>query len=133
MDKIMDLLDDYIFGPLNLIDRGMWLFWAIWYRDIGHRIKFIRADKYIGDDVPLSGVEVFDLLKKYGIDCYGSLHDANYITVSVKRSQANFAEYTLLRHMPAGQLVSATKNRSNNNRTAGNRRGTPMPAWRDRR
>ena len=90
--NIMDLLDDLVFGPLNLIDRFEGLLKAVLYRDAGYRMAIPRLDK--GGRYSLS--EVQQTLRQYGVATYGHTHDARSMHFSVKKRQARWAEYILL-------------------------------------
>lgn len=88
----MDLLDDLIFGPLNLINRAEgWLKRAA-YRDAGVQFQIPRQDKGGRFSLP----EVRQLLLHYGIDSFGCTHDARSIYFFTKQRQAAWAEYLLL-------------------------------------
>ena len=99
---IMDLLDDLIFGPLNIIDRLEGLLKATRYQERGYRMTIPRVDK--GGRHSLAAVQ--QLLQQYGVVTYGHTHDGQSIHFSVKKRQARWAEYLLLH---AGvELTSAT-------------------------
>ncbi|MEZ4638991.1 MAG: hypothetical protein R2856_29195 [Caldilineaceae bacterium] len=56
--SIMDFLDDYIMGPLNVIDHLEGFFSGIRYGDMGHQFAIPRVDK----GGPMSLNEAEDLL-----------------------------------------------------------------------
>lgn len=90
--SLMDILDDFVLGPLNLIDRFQGLTKGIIYRDLGYRFAIPRIDK--GGRFTLNEIE--DLLKRYGVDVYGRTHDSQNMYFLVKRRQARWAEYLML-------------------------------------
>lgn len=90
--SLMDFLDDFIFGPCNLIDRLEGLLRGVSYGDLGHQFAILRADK--GGQFTLAEVEA--LLDHYGIPVYGRTHDAQCLYFHVKKRQARWAEYLLL-------------------------------------
>lgn len=124
--NIMDLLDDWVFGPLNLIDRLEGLFKAALYGDMGYRMTIPRVDKGGKHSLP----NVQRTLKKYGVATYGCTHDANNMYFSVKKRQARWAEYILLH---AGvELTSPTFDRRNPAYVARHEPGYMPTPWSDR-
>ncbi len=89
---LMDLLDDFVFGPLNLINRAEGLLRLLIYRDSGVRFAILREDK--GGLHSLAQVRT--ILKRYGVVLFGCTHDAQCIYFTVKKRQADWAEYLLL-------------------------------------
>lgn len=89
---IWDILDDFVFGPLNLINRFEGLVKSAIYGDTGYRMSIPSVDK--GGKHTLSWTR--SVLKKYGVATYGCTHDANNMYFSVKKRQARWAEYILL-------------------------------------
>lgn len=89
----LDLLDDFVFGPLNLINRaeGALHLWA--YQDFGTQFAIQREDK--GGQHSLSGVR--SILARYGVPLFGCTHDSRHIYFIVKRRQSVWAEYLLSR------------------------------------
>lgn len=90
--NILDILDDWIMGPLNVLDRLERVVTGVRFRDMGYQLAIPRCDK--GGEFALS--DVSRLLKKYGVAIYGRTHDANHIYFHVKKRQARWAEYLLL-------------------------------------
>jgi hypothetical protein len=88
----MDLLDDFVFGPCNLIDRAEGLLSGIRYGDMGHQFAIPRADK----GGPFTLAEIEELLARYGVVVFGRTHDANHMYFHVKKRQARWAEYLML-------------------------------------
>lgn len=88
---MMDFLDDFVFGPLNLIDRLHGLIRGIAYGDLGHRFKILYADR----GGHHSRAEIAAMLNKYGIATYGNTHDANCMHFLVKKRQASWADYLM--------------------------------------
>lgn len=89
----MDFLDNYVFGPMNLINRiSGWLHGAF-YGDMGHTFKVKFSDR--GGKHSVDEVEA--MLKLYGIAYFGRTHDANHFYFKVKKRQAEWAEYIMLR------------------------------------
>ena len=126
MNDLMDILDDYILGPFNLIDRVEGLLSAIRYRDAGHQFTIRRMDK--GGSHSLNECEA--MLRVYGIAVYGRTHDATHMYFHTKRRQADWAEYVLL---SAGvELVGEPVN-PRNAATAGSRSAMPTPWATNRR
>lgn len=89
---LLDLLDDFILGPINLIDRIEGCIKGMYYRDRGHKIGVKRYDK--GGKYALREIE--QLLNKYGVVIYGRTYDSQHRFFFVKRRQAVWAEYLLL-------------------------------------
>ncbi len=92
MSTLMDFLDDYVLGPLNLLDRIEGLLVGLWHGDLGYELAIPRADK----DGDFSLNEVRALLAKYGVVTYGRRFDARNMYIRVKKRQARWAEYILL-------------------------------------
>lgn len=129
MSVIWDMLDDFVLGPLNLIDRVEGLLSGVAYRDMGHQFAIGRADK--GAEHCLADVE--RILHKYHIAVYGRTHDSQHMYFHVKKRQAAWAEYLLLN---AGvELHSAPVDTRNAGYAATNTaKGKAMPApWDERR
>lgn len=92
MANFIDLLDDYVFGPLNLVDLIEGIVRLTAYRDSGVRFSILRLDR----GGKYSRPEVRAILKKYGIASFGISHDSQCLHFLVKRRQAKWAEYLLL-------------------------------------
>ncbi|MBX3013021.1 MAG: hypothetical protein KF832_16005 [Caldilineaceae bacterium] len=92
LDKLWDFLDDYVYGPLNYVDRIEGLWKAIQYQDTGHTFTIPRQDK--GGKYSLYQVE--ELLERYGIVLFCRTFDAQYRYFRVKERQAEWAEYLML-------------------------------------
>lgn len=122
--SIMDLLDDFVFGPFNLIDRIEGILTGIRYRDLGHQFAIPRADK----GGPLTLAEIEDLLARYSVAVYGRTHDANRMYFHVKKRQARWAEHILLR---AGAVLNSPPVDARSAHWASRHQGPP-PAWRDK-
>lgn len=92
MGLIMDLLDDLVLGPLNLINRaeGIWRLAAA--RDRGVRFSLLRLDK----GGKHTRKEARSLLARYGVATFGTTHDSKCLHFLVKSRQAVWAEYLLL-------------------------------------
>lgn len=88
---MMDFLDNWLFGPANLIDRFTGLLRGIGYGDLGHRFKVRYADR--GGHHTRAEIEA--MLSKYGIAVYGRTHDANHLYFLVKKRQARWADYLM--------------------------------------
>ena len=121
----MDILDDFVLGPLNLIDRIEGLLSGARYGDAGHQFKIRRVDK----DGSHSLNECEDILKKYHIAVYGRTHDANHMYFHVKKRQAAWAEYVLLR---AGVELLSSPVETRNAAWAGGHADMPTP-WSERK
>lgn len=124
--NLLDLYDDFV-GPMNLIGRLDRVVKSLVYANykraakngtggvtkevIGSltgfnatRFALLRSGKY-------SPRQVDDLLRKYGIPTFGSLHDSRHFYFSVKKRQARWAEYVMLN---AGvELANPTFDRRN--------------------
>jgi hypothetical protein len=121
--SIMDLLDDFVFGPFNLIDRAEGLLSGIRYGDLGHQFAIPRADK----GGPFTLAEIEDLLARYGVAVYGRTHDANRMYFHVKKRQARWAEYLMLH---AGvELCNATVDERNPGYAASHKPGWMPRPW----
>jgi hypothetical protein len=88
---MMDFLDDFVFGPLNYIDRIEGMVRLAVRRDSGVQFALPRIDKG-GDHI---GVDVCDMLKKYGVDTFGKTHDAKHLYFLVGKRQAKWTAYLL--------------------------------------
>ncbi len=91
--SLMDLLDDYLFGPMNLINQFEGVFKLLLAQNRGVRFAILRQDK--GGEHSLR--EVQELLRRYHIDTFGCTHDAKHLYFLTKARQASWAEYILLR------------------------------------
>lgn len=125
MSDFMDVLDDFVFGPLNLIDRLEGVLSGLRYGDLGHQFAIPRVDK----DGAHSLNECEAMLKRYGIAVYGRTHDAKRMYFHVKKRQAAWAEYVLL---SAGVTFASPPVDGRNFETAGKRTTMPTP-WLERR
>lgn len=92
MSKILDFLDNFVYGPMNYIDRFEGLVKSSIYWDTGYRFAILRLDK--GGKHSLA--EVSNLLQSYGIAIYCRTYDADNRYFRVKKRQAIWAEYLLL-------------------------------------
>lgn len=92
MSALSDFLDDFVLGPLNLLDWIEGLAIGLWYRDFGYELAIPRADK--GGNFSLN--EMRGLLAEYGVATYGRRFDAQNMYIRVKNRQARWAEYVLL-------------------------------------
>lgn len=116
---MMDWLDDFIFGPLNVIDRlDGWIRGAM-YGDFGYKIIIPRYDK--GGKHTLN--ECNALLNHYGVAVYGRTHDSQNMYFKVKKRQARWAEYVLT------QAGVEMKNPPYDSRNAGYFKGKLPRAW----
>ena len=124
---MMDWLDDWVMGPMNLIDRLEGLLTGLYFQDAGHTFTLPRADKlpegYHGYDWTLNEVE--QLLGNYEIPVYGRTHDATNMYFRVKNRQAEWAEYILL---CAGVPLAGALVNPQNEGWAG-RHSTPPSMW----
>lgn len=125
MGAIFDLLDDLIIGPFNVIDRVEGLITGIRYGDMGHQFAIGRADK--GADHTL--VDCEKILKPYHIAVYGRTHDSKRVYFHVKKRQAAWAEYVLLR---AGVELLSSPVEARNAGWAGGHADMPTP-WSERK
>lgn len=124
MSDLMDFLDDFVMGPLNVIDRAEGLLSAIRYGDMGHQFAIARMDK--GEAHSLNECEA--MLHKYGIAVYGRTHDARCMYFRVKNRQAAWAEYVM--QCAGVDLLSPPVDARNAGWTA-RRSDMPTP-WKDR-
>lgn len=92
MSAIMDILDDLVLGPLNLINRIEGVARLAVARDHGVRFSLLRLDK----GGKHTRVEARALLAKYGVATFGTTHDSRCLHFLVKSRQAKWAEYLLL-------------------------------------
>lgn len=127
---IFDYLDEYVFGPLNLIDRLGFIRLWLTKRNGGHRFKLVRPGVFTGEGNPKNFYACIDLLRDRGVDTFAYTHSADYFYFSVSKGQARWAEYILLRSGIGEQLENPTDWRSENTRgaTASIGKGAP-PAW----
>jgi hypothetical protein len=91
MGSIVDVLDDTIFGPLNLIDRIEGMIRLAVRGDSGVRFGILRMDKGGKHSRP----DVRKMLKRYGVDTFGIQHDAKHLYFLVGRRQAKWTAYLL--------------------------------------
>lgn len=92
MRTLWDFLDNYIYGPLNYIDRIEGLIKAAKYHDSGYRFAIPRHDK--GGKYSL--IQVEELLSTYGVAVFCRTFDADNHYFRVKNRQAEWAEYLML-------------------------------------
>lgn len=92
MDTILDFLDHFILGPMDLINRFEGLIRGVQYRDMGVKFAAPRPDKNNSHTIH----EIENILGTYGIPIFGRTFDAEHIYFRVKRRQASWAEYLLL-------------------------------------
>lgn len=124
MSSLSDFLDDFVLGPLNLLDWIEGLVIGFWYRDFGYELAIPRADK--GGEFSLN--ETRDLLANYGVATYGRRFDAQNMYIRVKNRQARWAEYVLLH---AGvELLNPTVDARNPGYVAGHEPGWMPRPWR---
>lgn len=90
--SLMDYLDDYLLGPMNLLDVLEGVLHGIRYGDFGYQFIIPRADK----DGAFTLNEARTLLKEYGVDTFWFGFDATNMYFRVKKRQARWAEYILL-------------------------------------
>lgn len=122
--SLMDFLDDFVTGPLNLIDRAEGLLSGLRYGDMGHQFAVARMDK--GGAHSLGECE--DMLTEYGIAVYGRTHDARQMYFRVKNQQAVWAEYVL---KGAGVDLLSPPVEARNEAWAAKRTGMPV-SWKAR-
>lgn len=91
LNLALDLIDNLL-GPLNGVARLDWLIRSIICGNTGHEFKV----RYQDSGGTHSREEIERILKRYGVICYGRLHDAKHMYFFVKRRQAKWAEYLLL-------------------------------------
>lgn len=92
MQGLWDFLDNYIYGPLNYVDRIEGLIKAAKYQDAGHQFAIPRPDK--GGKYALRKIE--KLLQEYGVAVFCRTFDADNHYFRVKQRQAEWAEYLML-------------------------------------
>ena len=92
MSWLMDAVDDFVLGPLNLIDWLEGIGYAIFYRDFGYELTIPRSDK----GGKFSQNEMRKILSEYGVATYGRRFDSQNMYIRVKKRQARWAEYVLL-------------------------------------
>lgn len=123
--SIMDFLNDFVTGPLNVIDKIEGVISGVRYGDMGHQFAIRRGEK--GGQHNL--VEVEHILRKYGIAVYGRGHDSQRVYFRAKNRQAEWAEYVLLR---AGVELLSSPVESRNAGWASGHVGMPTP-WSERK
>lgn len=92
MQSIIELIETFVLGPLNYLDRLEGLFKTAVYSDSGHQFTIPRIDK--GGRYSLREVEA--LLNRYGIAVYWRTYDGKHRYFRVKKRQAVWAEYLML-------------------------------------
>ena len=123
--SLMDFIDDFIAGPLDLIDKLEGILSGIRHRDMGRQFAIPRADK--GGAHNLASVE--EILGRYQIAVYGRGFDSKNMYFLVKNRQAVWAEYILLRS--GVTLMTDTVDGRNVGWAA--RHTGPPPAWKDKK
>lgn len=125
MGKFMDFMDDFVFGPLNLITRTEGLVRQQIYQDTAVKFSILRIDK--------GGIhtqnDVKRILDKYRIPAFGWTHDSRCIHFLIKSRQANWTEYLLL--LARIQLQNPLVNPKNLDYVKRHPPGWMPPAWRD--
>lgn len=123
MRNLMDYLDRYVFGPMNLIDdfEGLikGLLWGDTFR--GEQIGIVCIDR--GGTHTLHECE--DMLSLYGIKIRRRKHDHHSMYATVTRRQKRWAYYVLQRN--GVMLTNPVPSRF-----VTNRRGE-IPAWADKK
>ena len=128
MINIMDFLDDWVLGPMNLIDRLTGLLYSAKEKDLGYRMAIPRCDGDKGGEHTLNECEA--ILETYGVAIFSRTHDARNMYFKVKKRQAKWAEYLLLH---AGvELVSQTVDNRNEGYAATKEAGWMPTPWGDR-
>jgi hypothetical protein len=92
MSRFMDAVDDFVLGPLNLLDWLEGVGYALFYRDFGYELSIPRSDK----GGKFSQNEMREILSTYGVTTYGRRFDSQNMYIRVKKRQARWAEYVLL-------------------------------------
>lgn len=92
MNSFMDFMNDFIFGPLNIIDRGEGLIKRMVYRDTAVKFSILKIAK--GGTHTRADVQA--ILDRYGVVTFGHTHDGTCQHFLVKSRQAVWAEYLLL-------------------------------------
>lgn len=92
MSWFMDAIDDFVLGPLNLLDWLEGIAYSLFYRDFGYELAIPRSDK----GGKFSQNEMREILSKYGVATYGRRFDSQNMYIRVKKRQARWAEYVLL-------------------------------------
>lgn len=118
----MDFADDWVFGPMNLIDRLQGVVMGLVHRDMGHKFSVRYHDR--GGNHTRAEVEA--LLRKYHIAVYGRTHDSQNMHFLVKKRQAGWAEYIMQQAGVA--LVGGATGRNKTSKKPGK---LPL-AWGDR-
>jgi len=88
----MDAVDDFVLGPLNLLDWLEGIAYSLFYRDFGFELAIPRSDK----EGKFSQNEMREILSRYGVATYGRRFDSQNMYIRVKKRQARWAEYVLL-------------------------------------
>jgi len=123
MSTLLDFLDDFVLGPLNLLDRIEGWVDAFCYRDYGYELAIPRTDK--GGSFSLDDIR--RLLIGYGVVTYGRRFDSRNMYIRVKRRQACWAEYVLLH---AGvELLNPVFDQRNAGYVAGHAQGWMPRPW----
>ncbi|MCB0145853.1 MAG: hypothetical protein KDE50_38570, partial [Caldilineaceae bacterium] len=92
MHKLMDLIDDYLFVPLDIITYAERSIKQRHYRDQGVKfsiLKINRGGQHTQNDVKR-------ILDKYHVTHFGWKPDSRCIHFMLKRKQASWGEYLLL-------------------------------------
>lgn len=125
MGQFMDFMDDFVFGPLNLITRAEGLVKQQIYHDTAVKFSILRIDK--------GGIhtqnDVKRILDKYQIPAFGWTHDSRCLHFLIKSRQANWTEYLLL--LASIQLQNPPVNPKNLDYVKRHPPGWMPPAWAD--
>lgn len=98
MSDLMDLLDDFVLGPMDWIDK---LIAPLALRSVRmDKIRIPRADKTGGATLN----ETLDHLRKHGVDCTPAGFNSSEMSFYVRRSQRRWLDW-LLRYDSAGAVI----------------------------
>lgn len=92
--RAMWFLEDYLWGPFNLIDRIERVVTAIRFWDRGHQFALLRANK--GGSHLLR--ETSQILAQYHVPIWGRTHNSKCMFFHVKRRQMRWAAAIMRNH-----------------------------------
>lgn len=126
MSRILDFIDDYIFGPLDLITYAGRVAKQTVYQDTAIKFSILKIRK--------GGVhtqnDIIRILEPYKVHPFAWKPDSQHIHFWIKGKQANWAEYLLLH---AGvELKNPLVNPKNPEYVKRHPPGWMPPAWTDR-
>lgn len=105
---MMDFLDNFLNGPMNIICHAQILFNMLRYRRF--RLSLVTTDRQ--DKDPSATLGVFDVAKKLranGVRVFGYRFDAKHLYIYVAKSQERQAKWLLCNTMHSNNVRNFTR------------------------